>query len=256
MRTFLKGIVAVLLLGCGGGTLRAQDPRQIVQELERRSQTSSQHYEGSLVVTDRKGKVNTKRWIYDEMGSHGNSKVVIRFTAPAEVKGVALLIENYPERSSDQWMWTPAIGRERRIAIQDRSTRFFGTDFSFEDLEERDVDQYGYTLKGEEVIDGDSCWRIDARPLAGKRSQYTHSVLWIRKQNYTYALIENYMDDKLIRRIRYRDLQDVQNIWTARLLEVLDLTRNSTTQLRLESLHYNAPVRNEDFTIQALRVSE
>ena len=30
-------------------------------------------------------------------------------------------------------------GRDQRIALQDRSTRFFGTDFSFEDLEERDV---------------------------------------------------------------------------------------------------------------------
>ena len=51
-------------------------------------------------------------------------------------------------------MWTPAIERDRRIALQDRSTRFFGTDFSFEDLEERDVDQYDYALLGEEAIDG------------------------------------------------------------------------------------------------------
>ena len=85
------------------------------------------------------------------LGSYGNSKAVIRFTAPAEVKGVALLVVNHPDRSSDQWMWTPAIGRDRRIALQDRSTRFFGTDFSFEDLEERDVDQYDYTLTGEEA---------------------------------------------------------------------------------------------------------
>ena len=33
------------------------------------------------------------------------------------------------------------------------STRFFGTDFSFEDLDERDVDQYDYVLLGEESID-------------------------------------------------------------------------------------------------------
>jgi hypothetical protein len=49
---------------------------------------------------------------------------VLRFTAPAEVKGVALLVVNHPDRASDQWMWTPAINRERRIALQDRSQRF------------------------------------------------------------------------------------------------------------------------------------
>ena len=93
---------------------------------------------------------------------------MIRFLAPAEVKGVALLVVNHPDRSSDQWMWTPAIGRDRRIALQDRSTRFFGTDFSFEDLEERDVDQYDYRLTGEEALDGAPCWRIEARPRQGK----------------------------------------------------------------------------------------
>ena len=67
------------------------------------------------------------------------------------MKGVALLVVNHPERSSDQWMWTPAIGRDRRIAQQDRSTRFFGTDFSFEDLEERDVNQFDFNLQGEEA---------------------------------------------------------------------------------------------------------
>ncbi len=64
---------------------------------------------------------------------------MLRFTVPAEVKGVGLLIVNHTDRASDQWLWRPNIGREQRIAFQDRSTRFFGTDFSFEDLEERDV---------------------------------------------------------------------------------------------------------------------
>ena len=124
--------------------LLQQDPRQIVEEAQKRSTAQSQRYEGTLRVVDARNKITEKRWQYDRIGSHGSSKAVLRFTAPAEVKGVALLVINHPERSSDQWMWTPAINRERRIALQDRSTRFFGTDFSFEDLEERDTDQFDY----------------------------------------------------------------------------------------------------------------
>jgi hypothetical protein len=33
----------------------------------------------------------------------------------------------------------------------------------------------------------------------------------------------------------------------------MDLRRNSRTILTLEKLQYNAPLRDEDFTIQALR---
>ena len=111
------------------------------------------------------------------MGSFGASKAILRFTAPQELKGLALLIVNHPDRSSDQWMWTPAIERERRIALQDRSTRFFGTDFSFEDLEERDINLFDYKLLGEEAIDGALCWKIESKPKELKSSQYSSVLL-------------------------------------------------------------------------------
>ena len=241
------------LLVFAAALAHAQDARQIVEEAQRRSRTASQRYEGTLQVIRGDNRIAEKRWRYDRLGSHGASKAVLRFTAPAEVKGVALLILNYRDRASDQWMWTPALQRDRRIALQDRSTRFFGTDFSFEDLEERDVDQFEYSLAGEETIDGQACWRIEARPGRSKVSQYTRSEVWVRKDLYVLAQIENWIRDQLVRRLKYSDFASVQGIWTARTLEMTDLRRNSRTALRLDNLQYNVPLRAEDFTLQALR---
>jgi hypothetical protein len=229
------------------------DARAIVQEAQRRAESKSQRYEGLLQVLDNRGKVADKRWLFTRLGSHGQSKAVLRFVAPAEVKGVALLIANHPERASDQWMWTPALQRERRIALQDRSTRFFGTDFSFEDLEERDVNQYNYRLLGEESIDGVACWRIESTPSQKKTSQYTKADVWIRKDNYTFAQVESYVKAEVVRRLKYSDVVQVQGIWTARRLEMVDLRRKSRTILTLEKLEYNVPLRAEDFTLQSLR---
>jgi outer membrane lipoprotein-sorting protein len=232
---------------------QADEARRIVDEAQRRSDAKSQRYEGLLQVFDGKGKISDKRWTFERLGSHGQSKAVLRFTAPAEVKGVALLVVNHPDRASDQWMWTPAIERERRIALQDRSTRFFGTDFSFEDLEERDVDQYSYALLGEEVVGGLPCWRIESTPKQAKSSQYTRSVVSIRKDHYVFASIENYIKDQVARRLVYSDIQDVQGIWTARQLEMSDLRRGSRTRLTLEKLQYNQPFSDEAFTLEAIR---
>ena len=222
-------------------------------EAQRRSEAKSQRYEGLLQVLDARGKVADKRWTFTRLGSHGRSKAVLRFLAPPEVKGVALLIVNHPDRASDQWMWTPALQRERRIALQDRSTRFFGTDFSFEDLEERDVNQYDYRLLGEETIDGAACWRIESVPGQKKISQYTKSEVWIRKDNYAFAQVESYIKTQVVRRLKYSDFAQVQGIWTGRRLEMNDLRRNSRTILTLDKLEYNVPLREEDFTLQALR---
>jgi hypothetical protein len=247
-----SAFLVLTFMGVSAAAL-AQDPQTIIREAQDRAKSTSQRYEGTLKVIDGTNKVTEKRWNFERIGSHGNSKSVLRFSAPAEVKGVALLVVNHPDRSSDQWMWTPAIGRERRIALQDRSQRFFGTDFSFEDLEERDTDQFDYRLLGEESLDGADCWKIESKPRAGKVSQYTHSHVWVRKDNYVVAQIENFKKNEMVRRAKYSNIQRVQNIWTAHNIEMFDAGRKSRTILAIEKLQYNLPMKDENFTIQAMR---
>lgn len=237
---------AVALLLCCTAAM-AQDPRGIVEESQKRGRSNSQRYEGTLEVTSGQNRVASKRWNYIRSGSYGQSKSILRFTAPADVKGVSLLIVNHPDRASDQWMWRPQIGRDQRIALQDRSTRFFGTDFSFEDLEERDIDQYDYKLLGED----NGAWKIESRPR--KASQYTYSYFWVQKDRYTFQRVESYDKKGLARVIQYEDYELIKGIWTARTLEVEDVTRKSRTVLRYEKLEYNIPFKDEEFTLQALR---
>jgi len=237
----------VLLLVAFLTPVFGQDPRQIILEVQKRQRSDSQRYEGTLEVISQGNQVTTKRWAYQRIGSFGNSKAILRFTAPAEVKGVGLLIVNHPDRASDQWMWRPAIGRDQRIALQDRSTRFFGTDFSFEDLEERDVDQYDYKL----LADEGAMWKLESRPR--KASQYVYSYFWVKKDNYTFVKIESYGKKGLVRVIDYKDYEQIKGIWTARVTEVYDVTRKSRTILKYEKLEYNLPMKDDDFTLQALR---
>jgi hypothetical protein len=248
-KTFLVSGFSFLVLG----SLWGQDARQIVSESQKRGQSQSQQYEGTIEVIGSSNKISLKRWVFERFGSFGASKAILRFTAPAEVKGVALLIVNHPDRASDQWMWTPALERDRRIALQDRSTRFFGTDFSFEDLEERDVNQFDYKLEGEEAFDGQPCWKIESKPKESKSSQYTSSLLLIRKDNYVVIQIDNFSKEKLVRRIHYTDVQQQDGIWVGRTMEVQDSNRGSRTVMKLEKLQYNIPMKEESFTLEALR---
>jgi len=239
-----KLLAAVLLLA---PFANAQDPRQIMEEAQRRSRSEAQHDEGTLEVFGSGSRIATTRWVFDRLGVFGNSKGMLRFTVPAEVKGVGLLIVNHTDRASDQWLWRPNIGREQRIALQDRSTRFFGTDFSFEDLEERDVAQFDYRLLDDEK----DTWKLESKPR--KSSQYTYGYLWIKKDNYTIVKVESYNKKGLVRVIDYRDFELAKNIWTARTIEVTDVTRNSHTTLKYDKLEYNLPMKDDDFTLDALR---
>jgi len=143
---------------------------------QKRSQSKSLQYE----------RYDRGNWISEQgqcealgnsraLGSFGVSKSLLRFTAPAEVKGVLLLIVNHPDRASDQWMWTPGLGRDRHIALQNRATGFFGTGFSFEDLEERDLNQFDYKMLGAETVDRQPVLEDRIQTQGVKSSQYTSS---------------------------------------------------------------------------------
>lgn len=245
----MSRLVSVAIMAALGTMVAAaqSDAREIMREVQRRQQSKSQRYEGTLEVIGGGERVATKHWIYQRLGTFGESKAILRFTDPAEVKGVGLLIVNHPDRASDQWMWRPAIGRDQRVAVQDRSTRFFGTDFSFEDLEERDADQYDLKLLAEE----NGQWKIESKPR--KKSQYTRSIFWIKKTNYTFTKVESYDNKGLVRVIDYKDFAQVDGIWTAKTTEVWDSRRDSHTILKYDKLEYNLPLSDSDFTLQALR---
>lgn len=234
----------------------SQDARQIIEESQKRHRSNTQQYEGLLQVFNPNGKNSEKRWQFFRSGNYGDSKALLRFLSPPEVKDVALLIVNHPDRASDQWMWLPELHRDRRVALQDRSTRFFGTDFSYEDLEERDVSQSDFKLLGEEAIDGQAAWKIESTPKKGKSSQYHKVVMWIRKDIYFPIQYDMFVKDLLVRRLHYRRIEKVSGIWSALEMEMLDLRRKGRTILKTDKLQYNIPLKDELFTLQALRRGE
>lgn len=231
----------------------AQTAQQIVEESVHRAQSRSLRYEGRLQVTNAHGKPVEKRWQLQRVGLHGSSKIIFRFTDPPQIKGVALLIVNHPGAKPDSWLWIPASHRERRIDLQ--NPRFFDTDFSLDDLEPPDLKEYDYELAGQKDLDGSSCWIIRTAPRS-KSAHYTFARLYIRQKDYAIAQVEDYVDQSLVRTLTFGDIHEIQGIATPHVIEVTDFRRRSRTTLKLESVQYDLLMRDEDFTLAAIKKSE
>jgi hypothetical protein len=212
----------------------------------------SQRYEGLLQVFDAKGKVSTSGGRSSGLGAHGDSKMVLRFTAPAEVKGVALLVVNHPDRASDQWMWTPGVERDRRIALQTVRRASLAPISASKTRRARRQPvrlRAAWRRHGRRL----ACWKIQSTPKQTKSSQYTKAVVWIRKDNYAVTRVRELRQGPGGSAARLRDFVNIVGIWTARQLDMSDLRRGSRTRLTLEKLQYNVAMKDEDFTLQALR---
>jgi len=236
--------------------LRADDGRSLLHEVERRNQFISQEHEATVHYYPRGGAPVEKRWRLRSSGPTASRKVLIRFTYPAEVRGVALLILNQPRGPAIQWLWTPAIGRDRKIAPQDRGGSVLGTDLTFEDLEERSLSNLDVRSEGEATLDGTTCERLVTTPRDPRASSYSSSLLWVDKKRSVIVRAENRRGTRTVRILRFSDFREVQGVQTPHTLEAIDQETGSRTVMKVIGVRYNTRFRDSDFTREALRAGQ
>jgi hypothetical protein len=227
----------------------ADDPRAIMDRVVRATFARNLRYEG-MVTVFRAGSQSEKRWIVERQANLDRNRTIVRFLAPPEVKGVALLTTAEQGRAPNQWLYTPAMARVRRVAQHSRGGRFFATDLTFEDFEQLDPSRLDLELLGEEFLDGESCWRIRSKPR--HPSLYDMRLLWISKSKDVILRQDLYAKRELVRRVLAAGHSQKQGVWTPSELEVHSLRDGGRTRIRLTGVVYDLPFRDNRFAPEAL----
>lgn len=251
----LRPVVPLLLLLLLPRGAAADEARDLLVKSEERHRTKSQEYEGDLAVTAKDGKERRKSWRSYRLGYAGDSKLLIRFTAPPEVRGVGFLSLPRPGKNPDQWLYLPSMKRERRIAAQDRSASFVGTDFNYEDMEELDHGKYDVRLLAEETVAGQACFVVEARPRSeAGRSLYEKKLLFLRKDILYLVRMDLFRpgEKEAGKRLLLEDVALVDGHHVAKRMTMHDLGKGSTTVIRLEKLAFDRPQPEGRHTLQNL----
>ena len=95
-----------------------------------------------------------------EMEKDGDRSMVV-FDQPRDVKGTAFLSFTHRSGPDDQWLYLPALKRVKRIASNNRSGPFMGSEFAYEDIASQEVEKYTYKYIGEETIDGEVAYVVE-----------------------------------------------------------------------------------------------
>lgn len=252
MRLTAAAALVLLALPVPAAPVKPKDGRAVMDEVDKRRRTKSEYSEG-LITVEEKGKTKSKSWRSWRLGWGPAAKGLIQFLEPAEVKGVGLLTISYPSKPADQWFYAPAIDRDRRVAKQEKSTRFLGTHFTYEDMEERDVDAYAYTLDGEEPAGGATCYKITATPKPEKESQYSKLVFWVLADRFVTIRVETYVDGEKRRTFEGSDVRDVSGIPIVHAWSLTDTKREGVTRLKLDNVRINPTVDPSTFTVAGMR---
>lgn len=151
----------------------------------------------AVVVTLKdKGKVTETR----NVGEYGRCKdglsdIVMMFMSPSSVKGTNFLAkENAGDKADDKWIYTPGLKSTRRVSSADGSKQFVGTDFTYDDMSDRKVNDDKHILLKESEDKGNfkDCYVVESTPVDPKNSQYSKRISWVTKDTFYPIYIEMY----------------------------------------------------------------
>jgi outer membrane lipoprotein-sorting protein len=241
-------------LTCALPVFGETDAKSIMAGVYQQDTSRDATLKATLDVTDKEGHTVRKRFTLYRVGSFGNGKTLVRFTDPSELRGVALLSINQPGLSDRQWIYTPATERVRSVSPRERSERFAGSDFTYEDIAERSLDDFMYQLlPAEDNIENHKTYKIVATPVTPERSQYKYIYYWVAQDVPCILHAEMYdQDGRKVRELHASGLKKEAGIWGPRKTEIRSLLEGTKSVLTIDEIRLNTGVDAALFTPEAL----
>jgi hypothetical protein len=188
---------------------------------------------------------------YGESG--GDQKYFMYFFQPADVKDMTFMVYKYPAKDDDRWLFVPAINMVRRIAAQDKRSSFVGSDFTYEDVSGRDIEEDTHTITKEEKIGDKETYVIKSTPKAGD-VDYSYKISWVDKNNFL-PLKEEYHDKKgeLYKVFSAEEINDVKGFPTVTKRTMKNLQSGHRTEVTFTKTDYNIGIENSLFSERFLK---
>ncbi|WP_319475795.1 outer membrane lipoprotein-sorting protein [Marispirochaeta aestuarii] len=247
-------LVSLLLMSSVNLFPQSLSGEDIMRRVDERYTGDTQKNTTTITLINKRGNSRVREIISYTKDYGDTEKNVMVFTEPRDVAGVGYLAYSYDElgKDDDTWLFLPAMKRSRRISGSSRNDYFMGTDFTYDDMGDRKVEEDTHALKGEEQINGISCWIIESVP---KEPGYIYSrrVTWIRQDVLIAVKVEYYdRQEELQKILRTSDITEIDGIWTVRRMEMDNIQNEHRTILEFKNIQYNLPVEDSFFSVATL----
>lgn len=243
MRRFL--LTALLLSAGTAGT--EPDARAIVQ-------ATIDHYRGSSSQARMTMIIHRKDWerrMSMAVWTAGDEQSLVRVLSPPRDAGNGTLT-----RDGGMWTYTPKINRIIKIPASMMNQNWMGSDFSNRDVARSDdlVDRYTHELLDSREEDGRVIYRIASTPLPEAAVVWGREELEIRED---WVLLRQDFFDQDGERVKSLVTREIREMSGRTVAAVMRMTQveepGEWTEMRIEAIDYDRPLRDALFTLANLR---
>ncbi|OGA51588.1 MAG: hypothetical protein A3G24_00180 [Betaproteobacteria bacterium RIFCSPLOWO2_12_FULL_62_13] len=186
------------------------------------------------------------------LGKSGDQRYYIYFHGPADVKSTSFLVWKYPAKEDDRWIYVPALRLVKRIAADDKRSSFVGSDFTYEDVSGRDLDDESHALLRKEDLGGRPAYVVESKPKAAADS--SRRVSWIDAERWL-PLKEEYFDarNEPSRTFTADKVEQKGKYWTVTARGMKNLQSGHRTEVVFREVEYDVGLKQDIFTERYLR---
>lgn len=233
--------------------------RDIMQKVDQQGDVQSEYARTKMILVNKRGQTRERdvvRYQKDYNGQDGfDSKQLVIFEFPADIRGTGLLIWSYTdiEKDDDRWLYLPALKKIRRIAGESKNDYFMGTDFTYDDMGGRNLDEDIHELLGKEQLDGEECYKVASVPV-DRDDMYSRKIAWVIPDKWITKQVEFYdQEGELLKVLKAADIREVDGVWTPFNLHMHNLQDNHQTRIEIQSVEFNREVDESTFTTNTLQ---
>jgi len=254
-RTRIVSLLAglVLLASAAPASAKKLSADKIVDEMLERDPLGYGGAEAhiAMALVNSRGQTQKRKMVMFSRKDKDTRRLFVRFLAPSDIMGTAFLgIDDDGDRT--QYLYMPASNKTRRISSKQRNGSFVGTDYSYADLDNRDIDDSKKSLLPDDKVGKQACYVVEAKPTSGE-SKYGRVVLWISKTTFLPLRIRFYnRHGDEIKRLTVQEVKKVESRWIIAESKMVDLKREHTTVFKVVEIDLKDDIPLEQFTPRAL----
>ena len=257
----LTGLALALVMSASAFAI---DGTEIMQKVYDREKPDFTKAAVQLTLT-KNGKVEETR----NVGEYGRCKnnltdIVMVFLSPATVKDTRFLVKENEGKDDDKWIYLPSLKTTRRIAASEGEKPFVGTDFSYDDMSSREVDEDTHKLLKESEDKGNfkDLYVVESIPKDPKSSQYSKRISWVTKDSWIPTYIELY--DKKGNLLKINEIKSITkmpgtngrtyNIPTENVMT--NVQKKHASIMKLGNIVVDKPIAERTFTTDFLNTGK
>ena len=218
----------------------------------------------SMTITDSQGRERKRRFIVlrrDDPPPEGkdfadpdtycaDQRLYVYFRRPADVNKMVFMVHKHVVGDDDRWLYLPALDNVKRIAASDRRTSFVGSDFFYEDVSGRNINEDTHKL----VETTDNFYVLKNVPKDPKSVEFGSFTTYIHRKTFVMVKAE-YFDKKgeKYREYEAQKVELIQNHQTVTKSRMKDLRTGSQTVLEYSDVKYDIGLPEDIFTERYLR---